>query len=326
MKCFVTGATGHVGCVLVRQLLELGHEVSIFVRKSSNLDPVNSLSVKIIYGELTDTDILSTVISNNDIVFHIAGMIHIGSGKYKQLYNINVNGTKTIADICLKYNKKLLYMSSVHAIRELPHGQVMKETRSFDPKPIAGTYGKTKAIATDYVLSLCKQGLDAVIVHPSGILGPYEYRMSNIGKFIRNYANGNIPAYIDGMYNFVDVRDVCAASINAAVSDISNECFLLTGSEVTVMDLLDILNKITKVKKPKLKVPYFIALISSFFSEWFCRLTRATMMFTPYSVKTLSSNGSFDNSKAKDMLKFNVRPVYETINDMYVWMKENNRL
>lgn len=327
MKCFVTGATGHIGCVLVRQLISKSFDITVLVRKESDLTPLKNLNIKYIYGDILDCDALCKGISDADIVFHLAGLIEIGSGNYEKLYKINYVGTKNVADICLKYNKRLLYMSSVHAIEELPKNEIMHETNSFDSTKIHGNYGKTKALATEYIYKLGTQSnLNCIIVHPSGIIGPYDYRISSLTQMIVTYSRGKMPAYIEGMYNFVDVRDVCDACITAAMSSSNAECYLLTGDQITVPHLMELLNTITGIAKPKLKIPYFLAVIAAPFAELFSRLTRKTLMFTSYSIRTLRSNGNFDNSKAKSELGFNIRPIYETLYDTYIWLKENNKI
>ena len=326
MKCFLTGATGHVGCTLARELLSRGHSVVAYVRSTSDISSLAGLNIEYAYGDITDPFSMEPYIISCDIIFHIAGFVDIGSGNLDKLYNINVRGTKAVADLCLKHKKRLLYMSLVHAIHELPEGQTMREITDFSPDKIHGNYGKTKAEATAYVYSLKKNGLDFVIVHPSGIVGPYEYRISSLGQFIISYSTGKLPSYIDGMYNFVDVRDVCWATAEAAFRARSGECYLLTGECVSVRQLLDIMNDITGIKQPRIKTPYNLALWISPVFELCSKIAGKPPLFTPYSVRTLRSNGAFDNTKARTQLGFSPRPIYETVNDTYEWLKQNGKI
>ncbi len=324
MNCLVTGAAGHVGCALVRELLMRGHSVTAYVRKTSDLRSLDGLDISCLYGDITDEAAVESAVACVDVVFHIAGIIDITSGHYKQLFDVNVNGTRLVADACLKHGKRLMYMSSVHAIPELPAGESMSEINEFSPDAINGNYGKTKAEATKYVCSLGEKGLDYTIVHPSGIIGPYEFRISSLGKMIISYMKGRLPSYIDGVYNFVDVHDVCSAAANAGFKEgISGECFLLTGHQVTVQQFMDMLHDITGVKPPLFKAPYILAVASAPVFEIYSKLTKTTPLFTPYAVRTLRSNGSFINEKARRLLDFETRPIYDTLKDTCDWFKEN---
>ena len=143
---------------------------------------------------------------------------------------------------------------------------------------------------------------------------------------IISFSKGKLPAGINGKYNFVDVRDVCSATINAAFSSISQECFLLTGKEISVSEFFDMLHSITGKAKPRFNSPYYIALIIAPVFELISKISKEPPMFTYYSVKTLHSNCSFDNSKAKETIALHIRPVKETINDTYAWFRDKGYL
>ena len=209
MKVLVTGATGHIGNVLVRSLLKNGYDVTAFVRNKEKLNALDGLSVSFAYGDVRDIESLKMAFKGIDVVFHLAGLIDIGNGNKKQMYEVNVNGTKNVVNACKEMNvKKLIYTSSVHAIPTKPKGEIITETKTFSPDLVKGTYSKTKAEATKYVLEANSKDLEVIITHPSGVIGPYEYITSNLGQLIIDCAHRKMGAYLDGGYNFVDVRDV----------------------------------------------------------------------------------------------------------------------
>ncbi len=323
MKCFVTGATGHIGCVLVAELVRQGHDVTALIRKTSDISLIDGLGISYAYGDINDEALIEECVSGVDIVFHLAAIIDIASGGYKKMYQTNVVGTKTVAETCLKNKKRLLYMSSVHAIPELKDNRCMTEISSFSPDHIYGNYGKTKAEATECVYSLIDKGLDCVIVHPSGVIGPFDRKPSNLGQFVISCAKGKLPAYIDGMYNFVDVRDVAETTIKAAMSNVSGECFLLTGHNVAVKDLIDMVAEASGKKGPAIKMPYWFALSVSPFFELAAKITKKPPLFTVYSIKTLRSNCNFSSEKASRFFGFAPRPISQTIKDAYEWFFEN---
>ncbi|MCK7487908.1 MAG: NAD-dependent epimerase/dehydratase family protein [Bacillus subtilis] len=127
------------------------------------------------------------------LYFHLAGIVEIGSdGKKKLLWQVNVQGTKKTSSMSCLENKirRLVYTSSVHALKELPHGIIQAETDYFDPKTVKGTYAKTKAEATAYVLSKKNMGLEIIVVHPSGVIGPNDYKLSNVSQMFIDFLMG----------------------------------------------------------------------------------------------------------------------------------------
>ncbi|NLV87197.1 MAG: NAD-dependent epimerase/dehydratase family protein, partial [Clostridiales bacterium] len=172
----VTGAAGHLGGEITRQLTESGKSVRVLVLpKEKNLPK----SMEIHFGDTRDKESLRPCFENlrgrKLIVIHCAAIVSIASKFNQTVYDVNVMGTKNITDLCMEYAvSKLVYISSVHAIAEAPRGMVIRETDQFNPNKVVGLYAKTKAEATAYVLDSAKKGLNACIIHPSGITGPYD--------------------------------------------------------------------------------------------------------------------------------------------------------
>ena len=142
-------------------------------------------------------------------VIHCAGMISVASEPGQAIYRVNIDGTKNIISRCLRHGvEKLVYVSSVHAIPELPEGDKMREISDFSPDKVNGAYAKSKAAATAAVLAAAEKGLNASVVHPSGIIGPVTKKCGNITRLISAFIRGRLPFAVKGGYDFVDVRDV----------------------------------------------------------------------------------------------------------------------
>ncbi len=315
MRCFVTGATGHIGNVLVRKLYDEGHKVTSLVLPKDDITMIEPFT-EIVRGDILDVDFLRSVIVDFDWVFHLAGMVEIGTGKKKKIYTVNVQGAKNILSICQSSNvKRLIYTSSVHAIEELPKGQVMKEVDHFDPNLVMGHYAKSKAIATDLILNQEDSNLETIVVCPSGVIGPYDYQLSNTGQIFIDYLLGRLTAYVGGSYNFVDVRDVAIGILNAAKYGKNKNSYILSGSDITVKELLDKIAVLSNRKPVKTRLAYWFILTMSRFAELYYKIRRQKPLFTHYSVKVLHSNHLFDNRKAQNDLHFHVRPISESIED-----------
>ncbi|MDT8337261.1 MAG: NAD-dependent epimerase/dehydratase family protein [Candidatus Izemoplasmatales bacterium] len=315
MKCLVTGATGHIGNVLVKKLYEQSHDVHALVMENDDISIIDPY-VKVIYGNISDKERLLEVVKDYDIVFHLAGIVEIRLGKKKQLYKINVEGTRNLIQACqINKIKRLVYTSSVHAIEEPKNNQEITEPNSFNPKKVKGYYAKTKAVATDLVLNQSCPTLETVVVYPAGIIGPYDYKASNFGRVFTDYLTGRLTAYLKGGYNFVDVRDVAEGLIKAATIGKDKEGYILSGSPITVKQLLDYIADYTGRKKIKTKLSYWFIKSMSYFAEFYYFLMRRKPLFTHYSISVLNSNHNFSNEKAKRELGFKTRDIYESIKD-----------
>ena len=323
MRCVVTGATGHIGNVLVRKLYERGYQVVAFVLKNDNIDIFKGLNIEYKYGDVNDIESLENAFLGADVVFHLAGIIEIGNGNKAKMYKVNVEGTKNVVDVCKKVGvKKLVYTSSVHAIKEKPKGEVIEETNEFSSKFVKGTYAKTKAEATKYVLDAQDEKLDVIITHPSGVIGPYEYKRSNLGQLIIDCYYKKMKAYLDGGYNFVDVRDVADGLVLALEKGRPGQCYILAGYYVSIKELMKYVEDITHVPAPKFKIARWFAYATGFLSEIYYKIMKQKPLFTSYSVYTTGTNSNFSIQKAQKELGYNPRPIKETMEDTINWLKE----
>jgi len=232
----VTGATGHIGNVLVRELLSRGENVRVVIPPFEDTTPLDGLKVEMVEGDVRQVDSLIQAFKEGDVVYHLAGIISILPGKSKLLYQVNVMGTRNVVGACLKTDvRRLVYTSSIHAIAEPPHGTAIDETLPFDPDRAIGEYDRSKAQATLEVLKAVQQGLDAIIVCPTGVVGPYDFKLSEMGQLFIDFAKKKLKAYIDGAYDFVDVRDVAIGHILACEKGHTGESYILSGERVTTV-------------------------------------------------------------------------------------------
>ncbi|HAZ32114.1 MAG TPA: epimerase [Dehalococcoidia bacterium] len=321
----VTGATGHIGNVLARELLARGEEVRTVIPPSEDTIPLEGLRVEMVEGDIRDVDSLTRAFKGADVVYHLAGIISILPGKSRLLHQVNVMGTRNVVQACLRSSvRRLVYTSSIHAFVEPP--RVIDETTPIDPDKVIGEYARSKAQATLEVLKGIKNGLDAVMVFPSGVLGPYDFRPSEMGQLIVDFVRGKLKMYVDGAYNFVDVRDVAQGHILACEKGPAGEGYILSNARVTVRDLLSILEETTSIRAPSFKAPPWLAQFAARFTPLYCALTKTRPRVTTYSLYTLASNCLMSNEKARRQLGYSPRPIAESIEDSIKWFKEVGRL
>jgi dihydroflavonol-4-reductase len=158
---------------------------------------------------------------------------------------------------------------------------------------------------------------------PSGIIGPGERRLTNIGQLISDFLCGGLKAYVDGRYNFVDVRDVAKGILGMIENWKTGGCYILSGHEITVGQMLEEIAGASGKKMLRVKLPFWFVMSTSFLSEVYYFLLRKKPLYSRYSIQTLRSNCRFSNEKARNELGFSPRPVQESLSDMTKWITEH---
>ncbi len=319
----ITGATGHLGNVLVRKLVNMNKKVRVLILPGEDIASLGGLEIEKVEGDVRLPDSLRKAFEGAEIVYHCAGIISILPGQQKQLYQVNVLGTRNVVNMCLETKvKRLVYTSSIHALSEPSPGIVIDESREFNPENVLGEYSKSKALGTLEVLKGIEKGLDAVILCPSGIIGPHDYRISEMGKLIVDFVKGKVKACVSGAYDFVDVRDVAEGLILAYEKGKKGECYILSGQQISVQQLLKFLEEISGVKAPSFKIPHQAARAAGFFNVLYCNLMKIKPLFTPFSIDVLASNSLVSCQKAQNKLGYSPRSIYESIKDTVRWFKQ----
>src|SRR5680860_74741 len=179
MTDIVTGANGFLGSVLVKKLIKKGHNVKALVRSTSDLQSLKGLDIELFTGDISEISSLLRAFNGVDNVYHLAGMISLMPGDKKLIHKMNYLGTKNVVEACRKCNiKRLVYTSSIHALEDTPHGVVINEKIPYCSDKNRSSYDFSKSLASKEVLNAVQDGLDAVIVNPTGIIGPYDFRVS----------------------------------------------------------------------------------------------------------------------------------------------------
>lgn len=329
----VTGAAGFLGSHICRQLLDRGESVRAFVLKGDPAVKYIPEKVGIVTGDLCDINSLENFFKVPDdtqtIILHVASMVTVNPDYNQKLMDINVGGTKNIIEKCLEHPecKKMVYVSSSGAIPELPKGQKIREVKQFDSEKVVGWYSKTKAMATQAVLdAVKKEGLNACVVHPSGILGPQDYAIGETTGTIIKIINGEMPVGMRGSFNLCDVRNLAAGCIAAADKGRTGECYILGNEEVTLKEMCELLDKDLHCGTCKLYLPLGLAKLLAKQMEKKAEKTGKKALMTTFSVYNLERNNTFDYSKAKKELGYHTRSYAETLHDEAVWLKEEGKI
>ncbi|MBO1265136.1 NAD-dependent epimerase/dehydratase family protein [Proteiniclasticum sp. SCR006] len=325
----VTGANGHLGNVVARKLIERKERVWLFLLYGEK--PVVEGAERIYYGDVTEKETLLPLfldaVGEKVVFIHCAGIVSIKSPFTRRLYDVNVLGTKNVADLCLEYKvEKLLYVSSVHAIPDNLHGETIQETAVFDYNRVEGHYAKSKAMATRYVLQTGRKGLPVNVVHPSGIIGPYDFGRSHTTTLIEDFLNGRLRAVMAGGYDFVDVRDVADGILSCAENGTPGACYLLTSRYYSLGELFEMLAEITGRRKHLAVLPLWFVKGTASLAELYYKMLKQPPLYTRYSIFTLGTNNRYSHARATKELGYAPREMKETLEDTCKWLYESGRI
>ena len=231
---------------------------------------------------------------------------------------MNVLGTKNVCELSLRHGvKKLIHFSSVDAFVREPLDQALLEDRPLVTDPNAVPYDLSKADAQRIVYDYCEKGLDASIIHPSGIFGPNDFKPSLFGQEIINIANGKRPFTVNVGYDYVDVRDLCLTAINCVEKGESKQNYIVGGNYIDFVGIGEIMSKKLNKKLIRGTLPFFFAYLSipsSYLKSLFFNKPRSATVDSIHTVKV--QNKIIPSTLAKETLDHKPRPVDETINDI----------
>jgi dihydroflavonol-4-reductase len=319
----ITGGTGHIGNVLVRELIAKGEQVRVLVLPGEDLSPFDGFSVEVFRGNVLDIESIKPAFSDIDYVFHLAGIISIMPGRDQLVYDVNVNGTKNVMT-CAKeaHVKKFIHTSSIHAFKRVKHGIIVDETTPIDPADTIAAYDQSKAEATLAVLDQSKNGFPAVVVCPTGVIGPYDYKGSELGVLIQGWMKNKVNFLIDGEYDFVDVRDVVKGMILARDKGVPGQIYILSGELIKVGDIWRIVKELLTFKSYSINIPMSLAKFTAKIAQVYYQLSHSKPRFTTYSIATLQSNANISNAKARTKLGYHPRALKESLRDTVSWWRQ----
>ena len=322
----VTGAAGNLGSAIVRTLVNKGKKVRAFVLHGEKAAAFLPPEAEVIEGDITDLSTLRTLFADipegtASYCIHCAAMVSVSTLVADKIWHVNVDGTANIIDKCLTHHTRLIFVSSTGAIPELPKGEKIHETESYDPSTVIGIYDKTKAASSRLVLdSIKNDGLDGCLILPSGISGPGDYTFGNVAGVIKEYVEGKMPAGVDGTFNCADNRDMAEAIYNACTMGRTGESYILSGDDISMKEVFDILSAHTGLPTISRILPASVGRILGRMSDMAEAATHKPQRMTSFAVYNLTRNNSFDSSKAMEELGYNPRPMAQSIGEEIDWM------
>jgi len=325
LTAFDTGASGFVGSNLARELHTQGWRVHVLARRTSSLEDINDVPVKVHYGDIINSESVMTAMpSSVDAVFHVAASINIWSGNNDEQDRINIGGTRNVIDAAVKANAgRFIYTSSfvTWGLQDVTITERSPRTSATDWI----NYIRTKYVAEKMVKEAAGSGrLDTVILNPAFILGPGDRR--NLSRIFKLVHSEKLPGVPPGGGPFADVGEVAKAHIQAFHTGGSGEVYLLGGDIESYLEVIRIAGEILGKPVPGRATPAWVLRAMARFSSAISMISRREPAITPESAAIITRTLACDSSRAQRELGYRFTPVRELIRDTINWMNQAGML
>ena len=309
-RVLVTGATGLLGRALVRVLRSRGSKVRALVRPSSDISGLPA-DTEIVYGDVTDPNSLERPFEGIDLLFHAAGLVSTSRDARRQLFAVNVEGTRNMLVAARAAAvRRIVYTSSSWAVGYARGGRPVTEHADWVDPGIS--YAQSKRRAEEIAMEFARQGLPVVIVCPSFLLGPEAPGARSV-TIVRRFLDGQVRFYVEGGLCPVDVEDVARGHVLAAECGQPGERYLLSGENISFTEFFRVLAELTHRPRPH-RVPALVALAAAAADEYLVApVTGRPPRYEIDEVRIARLQRHFDATKARVELKFTARGARETL-------------
>jgi dihydroflavonol-4-reductase len=325
MLAAITGASGLLGGNLAIELLKQGHRVRATRRGQSKVAHLEPFDIEWVSAELGSADDLARAFQGADVVFHCAAQVTIVRRVSESIRATNVEGTRNVIEAVRRAGvARLVHCSTVGAVGLSEDGRPCDETVSwnFDRLGMDDAYVTTKHWAEDEVRQAVQGGLDAVIVNPTYMLGPYDAKPSS-GKMIVTIARRRVPGYTGGANNFVDVRDVARGMILAWQKGKRGERYILGGENLPYKEAFARIARVAGVQPPRLSLPRLLATPIGWAGDLAEKLTGKEPSINSVTVDWgYCTRFQFSSDKARRELGYTTGPLEPAIADALTWFRQ----
>jgi nucleoside-diphosphate-sugar epimerase len=316
---FVTGATGFLGLNLVAELSGQGWRVFALHRRSSRLDDLCRFPVDLVEGDIRDPPSLRRAVPPKvDAVFHVAGNTSLWSPGDAEQTRDNVDGTRCVVEAAVEAGaRRFVLTSSVAAIGQ--HGTRVTEETASTAEASGINYFRTKRLGERVVEEAGGRGLDAVILNPGNIVGPYDRH--NWSRMIRLVIDGKLPGVPPGRNSWCHAREVARAHVAAAERGRRGHHYILSCVEASYLEFVQTIAELTGRRSPTKATPAFALRTYARWSNFVSRFTRREPDVTPEAVAIVCDDTTYDSTKAQRELGYRPASLQEMVGDCLAWMK-----
>jgi len=322
----VTGGGGFVGRHLVRLLHERGERVRVLdLAGAPGLPP----DVEVVTGSILDAGKLRHAMAGAGRVYHLAANPNLWARDPDVFMQTNYRGTLAVLAAAADAKpERLVYTSTESILKSHRHPTTgtVDETVSWTVDDMPGPYCRSKFLAEQAAMAAAQDGLPVVIVNPTLPIGPGDNHLTPPTRMLLDFLSGRAPAYLDCVFNLVDVRTVALGHILAADKGRIGERYILGGRNIGVLDLLQLLGALSGRRMPSLRIPYWLAWSTAAISESLSLVTKRPPIAPLTGVRLARTPMRFDSSKAVRELGLPVTPLETSLVDALAWFAEQRLL
>lgn len=326
MNVALTGAAGHLGAAILQELDKRKIPVKALIR-DNDFRSCKNLPVEIIKGDMMHPGVLNKLMQDCDTVIHCAALISVNGDPNGLVYKTNVEGTQLAINNALDAGiKRFIHISSIHAFQQKPSLKILDEQREH-VNDDGFAYDRSKLAGKKIALAANNRGMEVLVIHPTSIIGPYDFKPSLMGKVIIDLCKGRLPFIFNGGFDFCDCRDVATAIVNAITMGRPGEAYLLGGKWHSLKQLAQLLSNVSAKKIKPVALSSFAAKAGLPVVKLLAALQKKEPLYTVEALDALFNGNQFISSaKATEELNYTTRPFEETIHDTYHWFKNKSYL
>lgn len=317
-RAAVTGAAGHAGASLIRELAARGHGPRMLVRRDRRA--VEGVEGRVVTADLFDGDALRRAFDGVDVVYHLAAQVSVDGDRDGSVRRTNVEGTRNVAAAAAAAGvRRLVHFSSVHVFEPVPQDHPLDETRPY----VSGgsAYDVSKIESEMVAFDARSGGLEVVTLNPTAVIGPWDFKPSRLGQILRRLHRGTLPAVVEGGFDFVDARDVARAAVAAAEFGEDGERYIVGGRYRSLRELAGIVREVTgRLRVSRIEIPLRVARGVAEPSARLLRRLGRVPSLTDESLDVLAhGHPGISHKKAREVLGHRPRPLEDTVRDTLRW-------
>lgn len=325
MKVLLTGADGVLGNNLARELLSRNYEVSVMLlHEQLPAKGLIGLPVQRHFGNILDSSAVNKAISGHDIVIHAAASTQVYPARDSIIHEVNVNGTNNVIEACLKHRvKRLIHIGTANSFAPGSKQNPGNENGSYDGYKYGLDYIDSKYKSQNLVLSaVTTKGLNAVIVNPTFMIGPYDTKPSS-GALILALYNKKIPVYTHGSKTYVAVKDAAVAVVNSITLGQAGECYILGSYNLSYKEAFELIAETIGVRAPKITLPSQIIKLYGNYNSWYGTFSRKVPPVTKELARLSCEHHCYSGEKARQHLQMPCTDMHIAVKECFEWFQQN---